>query len=407
MNNLKKKIKFVDRYEMLSVCEIIQKFQGLIYKKAMSFHAYVKAKFYKHECFLSFEDIQQIGNMGLIKAYNNYDESKDMTFMTYAYPVVQGEILRHIRDIANPRRKGPNSYDFKDVHLDADLNNDHRYGGGDCKVHLQETIPDEHDYIEEFIENDLLKSLMSLLTDRERKLIELQFVHGKTQVQIAEMIGISQVQVSRISKKGLLKMREHIKIQKKKEEEIVMQKLKPSINEIVVYFETHATKDVAFSTTSNRLARELDLSVSTLLKIIKASDKEEYLKYLCKPSTSLIKKHCGGVEQIKKEMLAAKGIVESTEENAVCIDDLRTEDVKRILEDTPGATVETNKYEKIFEGVEIHYLTIRFNNQNTATFSEKNIKLDNFAQWNTREELVQCKNNMEKALEIHDFLFSK
>lgn len=403
MNNLKKKLKLnKDLYEDMTCEEAMERYEPYLRKKAIDFSRYAEQRYFKHCYAFTIEDFKQVASLGFAKAFEKYDLDKDINFYTYMPWIVKGDILRYIRDTVKARllSAGKAEYGFRDIPLDSDMDSN-RYGGGDSKVHLQETIPDEHDYIEEFIDNDLLKDLMSLLTPKERMLIELQFVHGKTQVQIADTLGITQVQVSRLSKKGLLKMREHIKIHKEKEEGNIMIKLKPSINDIVVYFETHATKEVAFSTTTNKLARDKDLSVSTILKIIKASDKEDYLKYLCKPSQSLIKKHVNIAE------IEAKGIEESTADNAVCIDELRTENVKRILEDTPGAVVETTTPESVLDGVKIEYLTVRFNNDNIATYSDKEIKVDNFAQWNTKEQLVECKNNMEKALEIYDFLFSK
>ena len=106
------------------------------------------------------DDLFQIGCIGLIKAIDNFDSTLGVKFSTYAVPMIIGEIRRYLRD-----------------------NNSIRLS---------------------------LSEAMKRLNDRERHIISLRFFEGKTQTEVADMIGISQAQVSRLEKNALKAMRGYL-----------------------------------------------------------------------------------------------------------------------------------------------------------------------------------------------------
>ncbi len=195
------------------------------------------------------DDLFQIGSIGLIKAIDNFDDSYDVMFSTYAVPLIIGEIKRFIRD------DGPIkvSRSLKELNVkikylsDSILKSEGREAGvfeiaeklgvEPCDVaeamdasfpvsSLDEPVNEKDGktvslgdkIIDENIggsENDILnrmlvKDMMSVLNERERNIIYMRFYKRKTQMEIAKQLGISQVQISRIEKKALKIMREHV-----------------------------------------------------------------------------------------------------------------------------------------------------------------------------------------------------
>lgn len=193
------------------------------------------------------EDLFQIGCIGLIKAVQKFDKSFGVKFSTYAVPMIMGEIKRFIRDdgmikvsrnlketaskaIAIKERMmaengvEPSIRELADqvgispeelaTAFDAGVRPESLYtvsddGSKEGKA-LIEKIESDEDYESMVIDRIILRDALESFGERERKIILLRYFKQKTQTQIAELLGISQVQVSRIEKKVLLKMRDKI-----------------------------------------------------------------------------------------------------------------------------------------------------------------------------------------------------
>lgn len=194
-----------------------------------------------------YEDIFQIGCMGLVKAVNNFDENYNVKFSTYAVPMILGEIKRFIRDDGMIKVSRSVKNTAKKLHYDKEaltkeLNRDptveelSKYSGVNVEdiifavesanslQYLYDTIhqddgspvllidklsenPEEDN---EMIDRIALKEALKSLDTKSRQIIMLRYFKDKTQVQVAKMLGISQVQVSRIEKKVLKTMRERL-----------------------------------------------------------------------------------------------------------------------------------------------------------------------------------------------------
>lgn len=194
-----------------------------------------------------YEDIFQIGCIGLVKAVNNFDEKYNVKFSTYAVPMILGEIKRFIRDdgIIKVSRSVKNT--AKKLHYDREaltkqLNRDptieelSKYSGVEVEdivfasesanslQYLYDTIHQDDgapvllidklsgnlDEDNEMIDRIALKEALKNLDVKSRQIIMLRYFKDKTQVQVAKMMGISQVQVSRIEKKVLKIMKENL-----------------------------------------------------------------------------------------------------------------------------------------------------------------------------------------------------
>ena len=202
------------------------------------------------------EDIKQIGTIGLIKAIDKFDDSFDVRFSTYAVPMIAGEIKRFLRDdgmLKVSRSLKENGYRIKkasdklvsqngreatieelaaatelsveDVVMALEANTDVEsiyrtiYQNDGNEVYLVDklsgssgdTVKDEFAGAQEQLLNSiLLEQLLAELDELEGKLIMLRYFKEMTQTQVADKLGISQVQVSRLEKKILRKLRGYI-----------------------------------------------------------------------------------------------------------------------------------------------------------------------------------------------------
>ena len=194
------------------------------------------------------DDLFQIGCIGLIKAIDNFDTTLQVKFSTYAVPMIIGEIRRYLRDnnsirvsrslrdVAYKARYAKEPYVKKNLReptiteiaeeigidketivyaLDAiqspvSLFEPVFTESGDT-LYVMDQISDKRAREDSWVENIALKDALCHLPDRERHIIQLRFYEGKTQMEVAEEIGISQAQVSRLEKSALRAMRNHLR----------------------------------------------------------------------------------------------------------------------------------------------------------------------------------------------------
>jgi len=191
---------------------------------------------------VEYDDLYQIACMGFLKAINNFDESFGVKFSTYTVPMVIGEIKRYIRDngaikvsrnlkiLANKINKFIDEYqtinnqsptvefvaekfqitpDEVIVALDSSkmpLSIYDKFDDEDDSQELIDKIPN-YDSEEKMIDKIHITSIIEGLNDREKKIIFLRFYRDRTQSEIAESLGVSQVQISRLENKILDKLR--------------------------------------------------------------------------------------------------------------------------------------------------------------------------------------------------------
>ena len=193
------------------------------------------------------DDLFQIGCIGLIKSIDNFNPDLQVKFSTYAVPMIIGEIRRFLRDNNSIRvsrslkdtaykaiyardtltRKNLKEPTVEEIAaevgiskedivyaLDAMQNPMSLYepvytDGGDT-LYVMDQISDKKNKEEMWVEHLSLSEAMKRLNDRERHIISLRFFEGKTQTEVADMIGISQAQVSRLEKNALKAMRGYL-----------------------------------------------------------------------------------------------------------------------------------------------------------------------------------------------------
>lgn len=194
------------------------------------------------------DDLFQVGCIGLMKAIDNFDLGQNVKFSTYAVPMIIGEIRRYLRD-NNPIRvsrslrdiaykalqvrdaltykksREPSVYEISEelnvqkeevvFALDAiqdplSLFEPIFHDGGD-PIYVMDQISDEKNKDVNWIEEIAIKQALERLNNREKQILSKRFYEGKTQMEVAEEIGISQAQVSRLEKSAIHQMKKHVK----------------------------------------------------------------------------------------------------------------------------------------------------------------------------------------------------
>ena len=192
----------------------------------------------------SMDDLFQVGCIGLIKAIDNFNLDMDVRFSTYAVPMIIGELRRYQRDNSAVRvsrgmrdlayralqakeeiiRREGREATLLEISKMLDVSEsavgeaieaiaqpislfDSVYGEGDDSVFVIDKLSDDSDSDDIWIENIALKEALKKLSEREKNIIARRFYKGRTQMEIADEIGISQAQVSRIEKGAVDKLR--------------------------------------------------------------------------------------------------------------------------------------------------------------------------------------------------------
>ena len=193
------------------------------------------------------EDLFQIGSIGLMKAIDKFDTSYEVRFSTYAVPMITGEIKRFLRDdgmlkvsrsMKETAGKGyaareqlerklgrePSLMEIADeigvtpeelamaMESGAEIETLQKtiYQGDGNDISLMDKLEEKTNQNEKLLDRILLENLLKILEPDERKLIYLRYFQEETQVSIAKKMGISQVQVSRMEKKILERLRKNL-----------------------------------------------------------------------------------------------------------------------------------------------------------------------------------------------------
>ena len=193
------------------------------------------------------DDLFQVGCIGLIKAIDNFDLSQNVLFSTYAVPMIIGEIRRHLRDnnsIRVSRSLRDIAYKALQIRENLTVKNNREptidevakelglskeevsnaldaiqdpvslyepiFNDGTDSLFLMDQIGDDKNIDENWIEDIAISEGLKKLNDREQMIIRKRFFDGKTQMEVADEIGISQAQVSRLEKSALMHMKKNI-----------------------------------------------------------------------------------------------------------------------------------------------------------------------------------------------------
>ena len=194
------------------------------------------------------DDLFQIGCIGLMKAIDNFDTTLQVKFSTYAVPMIIGEIRRYLRDNNSIRvsrslrdtvykaiyakenyvKKNLREPSITEIAEEIGINKEEIvyaldaiqspmslyepvYTEGGDTLYVMDQVSDKKNREENWVENLALEQAMGKLTPREKNIIDLRFYEGKTQMEVAQEIGISQAQVSRLEKNALRTMRNYLR----------------------------------------------------------------------------------------------------------------------------------------------------------------------------------------------------
>lgn len=200
----KKLIKMSDKITDYFSCEyLITKYKPFLDKMAWKYYKYCCSSFKdsrRDNYFIDVNDFYQIVSIGVLKAFKNYDISKNIIFYTYMLKMCQGEIKRYIRDTLGLRRKDYNLPML--VSMQEEINTD-----SDGKPEFfEDKIPDKQNFIEKCENKIIIEQLLSSLNSQEREIIISYYFDNKTQIELSKSLKISQAYVSRIISKSINKL---------------------------------------------------------------------------------------------------------------------------------------------------------------------------------------------------------
>jgi len=193
------------------------------------------------------DDLFQVGCIGLIKAIDNFDLAHNVKFSTYAVPMIVGEIRRYLRDnnpirvsrslrdiaykalqvrdgLVSKRAREPSVgeiagelklpvpdvvYALEAIQEPISLFDPIYHEGGD-PIYVMDQVKDDKAEDGTWLEGISIREALERLSPREQAIVQMRFFRGKTQMEVAEEIGISQAQVSRLEKAALNHMRKHM-----------------------------------------------------------------------------------------------------------------------------------------------------------------------------------------------------
>ena len=193
------------------------------------------------------DDLFQVGCIGLMKAINNFDPTKQVKFSTYGVPMIAGEVRRYLRDNAAIRvsrsirdvayrvlqckeallLKLGRDPTLEEISKELDLPEatvsealdavcapvslyDPVYADGGDPLTVMDQVRDTRNTDENWLERIALRDAFRALGPREKEILSLRFFDGKTQMEVANLVGISQAQVSRLEKAALDKIRRYV-----------------------------------------------------------------------------------------------------------------------------------------------------------------------------------------------------
>ena len=195
------------------------------------------------------DDLFQVGCIGLIKAIDNFDTSHMVKFSTYAVPMIIGELRRYLRDyniirvsrsvrdtayrvlqckqeLLEKNGREPTMEEIAKA-MDTPLEEvvgamdaiaspvslyEPVYSDGGDPLTVMDQVKDTRNTDDQWLDSIALRQAMARLSDREKKILALRFYDGRTQMEVAGSIGISQAQVSRLEKNALSSIRKAISV---------------------------------------------------------------------------------------------------------------------------------------------------------------------------------------------------
>ena len=164
------------------------------------------------------DDLFQIGCIGLMKAIDNFDVTQNVKFSTYAVPMIIGEVLMKKQETEPTLEEISKMIDVppKDIVFALDAIQspvslyEPVYSEGGDTLYVMDQISDKKNKESNWVEHLSLKDALSHLPERENHIIQLRYLEGKTQMEVANEIHISQAQVSRLEKNALKIMKNHL-----------------------------------------------------------------------------------------------------------------------------------------------------------------------------------------------------
>lgn len=404
---IKKKIK-INQTETgeYTIEEIIEKYKPFIKKTSFHYLTFLKG-FGNHSLHVELEDLEQLMIIGIVKAYNSYsieyqtdypkdaedyNENDPIGFFPYMEKTAVGEVRKFCRDTLKTRRK---DYNIQEIKLNS-LNEPASSSKDDGKENeLIEIVDIEDKNLYEEVENKMIvDNLLSILSEKDRKIIELYYYDNLSQDKISSTLNTSQAQVSRIIKASIKKLKQYAKEQEKRE--YTMAKTKSFEFNMLIEFlingaKEYSTLDDAIKAFCNKVENVSKEDVYLSLNKRKASYENMKVLYTKEKTSTNV------------ETISSSKTVSDNETKKKSITSYKSEDIKpKTIEEKP---VMKSINLDVLKEVNIVNLTADVNDIRVE-FTPKGINLYNIQLKELSEkDLIKLQENIRKVIEINNTIY--
>lgn len=391
-----------------SIEDIIKMYKPYIKQKSSFFLDELKKYGQAHSLHVEVEDLEQLAIIGLIKAYNKYDinfksEGYDNSddaigFFPFMDKTVKGELLKFIRDTLFLRKKDYNIFEIGISFLDEPIPSK-KDDGKD--INLLESLDLHEKDVYEDIDNKLeVESLLSCLDEQSKLIIQNYYFHNKTQNEIASMLNITQVQVSRILNKSIKKMKNYSEDLNNKEREVMKKRKTIDFDCLIKHLEDCSNKNISLDTAIKDYAYLNQLEINDVYSSLeRRKTSYDKIKDLYKKNSKKAIKEKEAIQSEPKVKEVIKPEVEVIEHDIVVKEEAKvSKDIKHIKKQYSNNL-------NILKDINIINLTVDINGL-SVNFSPNGIDLCNVKLVGLKvEDLVKLQENIQKVIEINNTLY--
>lgn len=412
---MKKMIKLSQtKVSEMSYEELLIKYEPYINKQCHLFRQLALRRLPQFEYLYDHDDFKQEAIMSIKKAFDRYNIDYNRLFYTYIKSTVEGGLKRFFRDVTQSRRYSPEEMNI--ISFDKPTNNVDSKETTLLDIYSNNKSIDAKNDIDAFTDKDMINDALSILTDIEREIINNTYFKDKVQKVIVKELNMSQVQISRILRRALNKMKKHFdkenivilheenkpiepkpKLKQKsiKKEDDFM---KLNLDDLIHYLEHNTDKNVLILKQIDEYASKKGLDTSTILTDLNTHKKNEYeaLKLLYKNTDSPEKAiKCHKVSFVEKKQEIAQLDIQENISKTV------DRNIEKINCKTTEFKVQPQSTMDLLKNVKINSLTIDLDKITASIDGKGTIKLLNLElEALTSLELKTIKEDIVKIIAI-------
>lgn len=403
----------------MSYEELLVRYEPYINKQCHLFRQLALRRLPQFEYLYDHDDFKQEAIMSIKKAFDRYNIDYNILFYTYMKSTVEGSLKRFCRDVTQSRRYSPEEMNV--ISFDKRINNGENKETTLLDIYSNNKSIDAKNDIDTFIDKDMINDALSILTDKEKYIINNIYFKDKVQRVIGKELNMSQIRISRTQKRALNKMKNYLDKENivilHEENKTIKPKPKPkpkqksikkeddfmklNLDDLIHYLEHNIDKNVLILKQIDEYASKKSLDTSTILTELSAHKKNEY------EALKLLYKNTHSIAAHEKENKCHKSYFVKTKEGIgkLGIQENISKTINRNIEKTNCKTTEFKVQPPstmdLLKNVKINSLTIDLDKITASIDGKGTIKLLNLELEDlTLLELKTIKEDLVKIIAI-------